>query len=89
MICMERRHPWYSQNKYESHLIITRLLSQDTEKKLHQLAISNHKKLHVLRILRLRRNKYAIMFQDKNMKHIYYYKMKKNKEPLLSKKVSI
>ena len=84
---MQNRHPWYCTNKYLSHLIIIRLLDQDTDnKKLHELAISNHDKLNVVKILKLRRNNYAIMFSHNDQKHIYYYKMNRQKQPLLSKK---
>ena len=90
MIVMQNRHPWYYANKYLSHLIIIRLLDQDTDdKKLHALAISNHDKLNIVKILKLHRNKYAIMFSTEGQKHIFYYKMNRDKQPLLSKKISL
>jgi len=87
---MNHKSPWYSSRMYIAHLIILRVLYQDTnDKTIHETAISNHDTLKIVKVLRLKRNKYALMVLRDGQKHIYYYKMNIHKEPLLSKKISL
>ena len=90
MIEMTHKSPWYSPRRYNSHIIIVDVLHQDTnDRTMHETAISNHNALKIVKVLRLTRNKYALMVLRDGQKYIYYYRMNRRKEPLLSKKISL
>ena len=80
--------PWYSKQKYIQHLDLISVLYQDeSDKHIHEIAISNHNKIELLFRKRISRRKHNFIISDGNRSYMYCYKLNRKNQPLLCKKI--
>lgn len=82
--------PWYDKQKYLQHIDLISVLYQDeSDKRIHEIAISNHDKIDLLFRKRMSRRKHNFIISDGFRSYMYCYKLNRKNKPLLCQKITL